>query len=139
MQWRFDCWNRTPKSPVVAIHSGRGLQFAIGPLDGGRRTVALVTAQRKGFWRTRREARPIGYWDTASGEFVSTDALLQRRVFMSAREVIVDLELANEGAAQGTVDLCPVCSVTRAASGITREIGVTIRFFEKQPPKKETE
>jgi kynurenine formamidase len=139
MGFQLDRWNRTPASPLMLVHGDSGRKFLIGPLKDGKRSVEVVTSETVGLWKTRRNARLIGYWDVATDEFVSTDALLHRTLFMAARVVILDLaNLIGDDVVKGTVDFCPVCSRHRDGSGITREIGLMLRFFKK-PRSKELE
>lgn len=126
MAFQLDKWNRSPRSPLV-VTSSSGVKLCFEALGKGRRNVFLIVSERASLWRTRREMQPIGYWDIAKQEFVSTAPLLDRDVFLSAAEVI--RYFAAEGASSGEFDICPVCSQKRVGPKIEREIGLMFRFF----------
>ena len=120
----FDIWHRTPKSPFVVVGQ-TGLKLSCGKLRKATRSVSIVVSEAPGFWKTRRKVIPIGFWNTRTGEFVSTDPKLDRDEFFEVAEIIAYLQKE----AAGEFHWCPACNQPRIGPKIEREIGVIFRFF----------
>lgn len=103
------------------------MKVCFGSLDQGRRIIYLITSERRSFWRTKRELKPIGHWECGTEEFVSTEPLLDQDLFWGIVEVIQ--WFVAQGALPGEFNFCPVCSQKCVGPKIKREIGFMIRFF----------
>jgi len=126
MGFQLDKWSRSPRSPLF-LTCASGVKVCFSRLSEGKRAVFVIASERRSLWRIRREMQPIGYWDIAKEEFVSTVPFLDRDVFLSVGEVIQYFEA--EGASSGEFNFCPVCSQKRVGPKIKREIGMMFRFF----------
>ena len=124
MAHAFDIWHRTPKSPFV-VTGQTGLKLSCGKLRDSMRSVSIVVSEAPGFWRTRRTAIPIGFWNVRTGEFVSNNPKLDRDEFFEVAEIIAYLQKETTG----DLHYCSICNQPRTGPKIGREIGIMIRFF----------